>query len=481
MPPASIAFIYKSLGCLHSLQPTPANNGYQPPCIPALKAKGFVTWQTIQLLLGPEEHVPFLQNAVHQFDIMDPVDGSQFPKILPKECFPDRPDEEMLIWYDKVSDQLRVEAAAGAQEAQAAEVETGARANHHSDEWSSTEEKSDAAKYFSNPLYKDRGGRPDISPKYSSKHSPRVRDHHHVSDRGHAVIRSVRHLINPRAKDRRRSLPDRYEDEEVLDDDITPTGLHPSYVPRRPSRQRDPSTDSDESFEEIQPVRRHSRSPRRSSKNSPKEEEAKHSPTIRQHSRTSSHEQPASPPGYFPPYEQHHRRVSEQISPEVTSFGPSKAPPFAAQVAQMSSAYNGRPALRDRVSDRVSDYRDSDYRDRDRDRDRERERDRDRDRERDRLPTSAPTRYGRSSAEPERPRFERPSYVRAPRSSDRFDRQNRSQSDDRLYGREFNRDRERDRYVDRDRDRERDRRPTHRYVTPVDGVGGRKYPVVDWR
>src|SRR5262245_54932226 len=52
-PPTSISFIYRSLGAFHSLQPAPDDDGYGNPTIPALNKRGFVTWQTIQLLLGP--------------------------------------------------------------------------------------------------------------------------------------------------------------------------------------------------------------------------------------------------------------------------------------------------------------------------------------------------------------------------------------------------------------------------------------------
>ena len=109
-PPASIAFIYKSLGCRHSLQPAVADDDFSTPSVPALKPKGFVTWQTIQILLGPEEHVPFIQSALRQFDIKDPRNGSSFPKLLPAECFPEKPDSQMTAWYEAVSERLMREA-----------------------------------------------------------------------------------------------------------------------------------------------------------------------------------------------------------------------------------------------------------------------------------------------------------------------------------------------------------------------------------
>ncbi|KAI7169357.1 hypothetical protein KC352_g25240, partial [Hortaea werneckii] len=61
-PSESIAFIYKSLGCLHSLQPQSFahSTAFADPTVPALKTEGWIMWQTIQLLLGPAEHSEFL-------------------------------------------------------------------------------------------------------------------------------------------------------------------------------------------------------------------------------------------------------------------------------------------------------------------------------------------------------------------------------------------------------------------------------------
>ena len=109
---ASLSFIYQSLGCFHSLQPE--NNPYVAPRIPALTPQGFVRWQTVQLLLEPAEHVPFLQNAVKRLDIINPADGRPFLNVLPKEVLPARPDPQMIEWYATVSEKLRLEAQASA-------------------------------------------------------------------------------------------------------------------------------------------------------------------------------------------------------------------------------------------------------------------------------------------------------------------------------------------------------------------------------
>ncbi|MCJ1272817.1 hypothetical protein MMC21_000606 [Puttea exsequens] len=109
---SSLSFIYQSLGCYHTLQPE--SNPYNPPSTPALTPQGFVRWQTVQLLLEPEEHVPFLQNAVKRFEIMNPVDGAPFPSILPREVLPTIPDPDMVEWHSSVSEKLMLEAQASA-------------------------------------------------------------------------------------------------------------------------------------------------------------------------------------------------------------------------------------------------------------------------------------------------------------------------------------------------------------------------------
>jgi hypothetical protein len=64
------------------------------------------------VLLDPNEQVPFLQEAVRRFDIVHPITGQVFPKVLPREAFPERPDEEMTQWYTSVAEKLEREAQA---------------------------------------------------------------------------------------------------------------------------------------------------------------------------------------------------------------------------------------------------------------------------------------------------------------------------------------------------------------------------------
>ncbi|KAI9372120.1 major facilitator superfamily domain-containing protein [Aspergillus egyptiacus] len=98
--PSALSFIYQRLGCFHSIQPSA--DPYRPPSIPALQPHGFVRWQTIQLLLDPDEHVAYLQNAVERWNIFSPT-GAVFPKSIPREAFPAEPDPEMVLWHQTVS------------------------------------------------------------------------------------------------------------------------------------------------------------------------------------------------------------------------------------------------------------------------------------------------------------------------------------------------------------------------------------------
>ncbi|KAI9778696.1 MAG: hypothetical protein M1839_007927 [Geoglossum umbratile] len=110
-PFPSLSFLYQAMGCIHSLRQSPTN-AFGPPSIPALSHSGFARWQTIQLLLDPNEQVPFLQEAVRKFDIVHPTTGEIFPKVLPREAFPENPDGEMTQWYTSVAEKLEREARA---------------------------------------------------------------------------------------------------------------------------------------------------------------------------------------------------------------------------------------------------------------------------------------------------------------------------------------------------------------------------------
>ncbi|KAL9600803.1 MAG: hypothetical protein Q9219_002941 [cf. Caloplaca sp. 3 TL-2023] len=109
-PHASLSFIYQSLGCFHSLQQE--KSPYTAPSVPALTRQGFVRWQTVQVLLEPDDNVAFLQNAVKRLEIINPTDGNPFQYPLPREALPSRPDPEMVRWHQGVGQKLMVESHA---------------------------------------------------------------------------------------------------------------------------------------------------------------------------------------------------------------------------------------------------------------------------------------------------------------------------------------------------------------------------------
>ncbi|KAF2675880.1 hypothetical protein K458DRAFT_482127 [Lentithecium fluviatile CBS 122367] len=447
-PPSSISFIYRSLGAFHSLQPGADDDGYSSPSIPALKKKGFVTWQTIQLLLGPEEHVGFLQNAVKQFDVKDPQTGGIFPKVLPKECLPNRPDDAMETWYQGVADRLRKEAETDMM----SDKENIPRGRVHvedhlprtSSEMSEGEadERNAAAKYFSDPLYRKARPRPPIIRHFSRE---RPYEHERVGDRN-KLISSVRHMLNP-FNSRRKSLPaGRYEDDGYSDEDATPLAAGPPTGPRYASHKRPhpprrettlSSTDSD-SDSDRPPSRRRT-------------------PVLR-HRR--SHEPATSPREYFPPYydEHHERRYSQDLHPPGPGrkedgppplYGPTKSPLFATHVANanlQAHKYYDRP--RPSMPAPRTSYR------------------------------PHTVRYTAPHPEVD------PPYVR---ERDREYEPSSGGSRHRRRSEEYPRERDHER--DRDRsDKARDAAPRpHRYVPAAagvqGGVGGRRYPVVEqaWR
>lgn len=71
--------------------------------------KGFVRWESIEILLAPEDHVPFLQFAVRNWGLTNPDDGKPFPVDLPKEAFPAEPDEAIDKWHRECATKLRRE------------------------------------------------------------------------------------------------------------------------------------------------------------------------------------------------------------------------------------------------------------------------------------------------------------------------------------------------------------------------------------
>lgn len=107
-PHESISYIWQVFGCRHTLEPT--DNDYEPPSIPALTLRGFVRWESIQLLLAPDEHVPFIIHAVKNWHLKNPDTGDLFPENITSAAFPSEPDPDISVWYEACGDRLRKEA-----------------------------------------------------------------------------------------------------------------------------------------------------------------------------------------------------------------------------------------------------------------------------------------------------------------------------------------------------------------------------------
>ncbi|KAI6782377.1 uncharacterized protein J7T54_008463 [Emericellopsis cladophorae] len=105
----SISWMWQITGCQHSLNPT--DDDFAPPSIPALTPRGFCRWESLEILLGPDEHVPFLQYAVKHFNLKHPETGALFPPNLPRTVFPQEPDPEVDRWHKHCAAQLNEAAA----------------------------------------------------------------------------------------------------------------------------------------------------------------------------------------------------------------------------------------------------------------------------------------------------------------------------------------------------------------------------------
>lgn len=112
MPHGSISFIWQTTGCQHTLQPT--SDDFAPPSIPALTFRGFSRWESLEVLLGPEEHFPFMQYAVRNWALKHPETGEHFLPDLPADVFPTRPDMDVDRWHMACAEKLRSEAASPA-------------------------------------------------------------------------------------------------------------------------------------------------------------------------------------------------------------------------------------------------------------------------------------------------------------------------------------------------------------------------------
>lgn len=107
MPRQSISFIYQVEGCQHILL---QEKDTEAPSIPALTPKGFVRFQSIQILLDPQSHTPVMQYAVRNWALKNPDTGVLFPADLPADAFPLDTDPDADRWHQTCAIKLREQA-----------------------------------------------------------------------------------------------------------------------------------------------------------------------------------------------------------------------------------------------------------------------------------------------------------------------------------------------------------------------------------
>lgn len=321
-------------------------------------------WQTIQLLLGPEEHSAFLREAVQKWNVTDPETGETFPKILPRSCFPAAPDSHMVNWYEGVSERLRREAEED-EKIRITAVEDDrpdtpndgvknpnrriTRHAHESEtEDSSPDSKGAALAYFRNPLFRTVDGRPGVVRRGSKRPQMNQQNSASIMQRGKVVASTVGnvvknvgsphlwngHITKDKERDRqRRSFSDkhRFDDDGNDSPQNSPPGLHPHYQERHGRHDGD-SPGSEKSWEP-------SSSPRPSPVHRHHNHQSHHSDSSIRHRK--SHDVEQSPKEYFPAYDNATPRRSSAAfldaratSPSQPGFVPSQSPLFATQVAR---------------------------------------------------------------------------------------------------------------------------------------------------
>lgn len=97
-PYPRLSRIFSALGCEHTLQPDPTDS-FKPPHIPALTKNGWMVWETVQLLMDPGEHVPYMREAVRRWELTTEA-GERLPREVPQECWPQRADKETVEWHE---------------------------------------------------------------------------------------------------------------------------------------------------------------------------------------------------------------------------------------------------------------------------------------------------------------------------------------------------------------------------------------------
>lgn len=185
------------MGCAHSLQPVPGDD-FIPPSIPALSQRGFACWQTIQLLLDPEEHVPYIQEAVRNFMLRDPETGEPFPREIPAEAFPRYTDVETERWHneafalknaEKKKRELEERAKAAVQP-EPANISTGIPIESEEEDWAYRPRRKHRHRHtaYEEPLDYSRS-----APAAHDHHDHHGRSAYRSSGRGHRHHHSYSH------------------------------------------------------------------------------------------------------------------------------------------------------------------------------------------------------------------------------------------------------------------------------------------------
>jgi hypothetical protein len=492
-PHNTLSYVWRITGCQHTLQPT--DNDFAPPSVPALTLRGFSRWESLEILLGPEEHVPFLQYAVKNWSLKHPDTGELFPPDLPASVFPAEADAAVDRWHKHCAQQLKLDSTPGEEE-----QPSRSEASPYQHDSSSSHSRGRDQPRTSPPRRRAaEGGYFPRQPIYT--HVPPRQQEGHGARASHRPGRKPRHESPPRERERmrRRSLPDYSSPTEPSRDTFPPDDFVESAAPRRVpqfSRQNyaRPEVVSDDSEDE--PIHRSAKPKRR---HYPEDRPA---PSIRRFvpPRPSIDITEASPTSSSRPHRAELRqsdqkqRLGSTSSPvdslrskfteAVSRIVPGVAAPERPRGGSRQNSHNEPPPARSRRSreqdpaPRLSrSHSDMDSEElsepetsedelrrrrrlrQDRERERERERDRARDRGRYREPDV------QFEREQERPYLRRPDNYRRTSSHADIDRRR----DHPLWGEirdpERGRD-ERKRWDDRD----------ERNLSPMTGVTNRRYP-----
>ncbi|KAJ3496637.1 hypothetical protein NLG97_g2512 [Lecanicillium saksenae] len=260
MPDSSISYIWQVTGCQHTLQPT--DNDFAPPSIPALTPRGFSRWESVEILLGPEEHVPFLQFAVKNWNLRHPETGEYFPADLPCDVFPSAADEEVDLWHKACGERLTREAAGRParptrpptreQEPEPADAKFAQNSSRNASQSGTPRPRREDADYFGRPftyVNAPPNGRP---PKHGpSSRSPEKPSRNNRSFNDRVRRRSFPDISSPTQKD---SEPEeRYPPDETY---LDPEEARRPSRGRRHSHPRHYSSDEDMEPEPVAPRNR---------------------------------------------------------------------------------------------------------------------------------------------------------------------------------------------------------------------------------